>query len=204
MRALHLVVLMMALHVVPAHAADALGPTYPIIEPDLLQEIQRNLEDKARSGDLARLQREAVARSEHAMRNPKPAQGVVRTVTPRTFYYDPTLVAGRPITGPGGEILVQAGQRFNPLDQVAMRQQLVFFDARDAGQVALAARMMADSRSPSKPILVNGNYLALQRHWRRQVFYDQSGALVRKLGIRQVPAVVRQDGKRLRIEEVLP
>ncbi len=204
MRVFHLVMLTITLRVAPALAADALGPTYPIVEPDLLQEIQRNLQDKERSGDLARLQREAVARSERSMRNPKPAHGVVRTGTPRTFYFDPTVVASKPIVGPGGEILVLPGQRFNPLDQVAMRQQLVFFDARDAGQVALAAKVIADSRAPSKPILVNGDYLVLQKRWQRQVFYDQSGALVRKFGIRQVPAVVRQDGKRLRIDEVLP
>ncbi|AJG22233.1 IncF plasmid conjugative transfer pilus assembly protein TraW [Cupriavidus basilensis] len=192
------------MHLVPAVAADALGPTYPIVEPDLLQDIRRSLQDKERSGKLALLQREAVARSEHAMRNPKPARDVVRTLTPRTFYFDPTVAVGQPITGPGGEILVQAGQRFNPLDEVALRQQLVFFDARDASQVALAAKVIADSRAPSKPILVNGDYLALQKRWQRQVFYDQSGSLVRKLGIRQVPAVVRQDGKRLRIEEILP
>jgi conjugal transfer pilus assembly protein TraW len=42
------------------------------------------------------------------------------------------------------------------------------------------------------------------RAWKRPVFYDQGGTLIRRLGIRQVPAVVSQDGKRLRVDEVRP
>lgn len=73
-----------------------------------------------------------------------------------------------------------------------------------------------DGRSPSpgsccgirietvKPILVAGEPLNLMRDWKRQVFYDQGGTLVRRLGIHRVPAVVTQDGKRLRVDEVLP
>jgi len=34
------------------------------------------------------------------------------------------------------------------------------------------------------------------------VFFDQQGLLVRRLGIRQVPALVTQEGKRLRIDEL--
>jgi conjugal transfer pilus assembly protein TraW len=42
------------------------------------------------------------------------------------------------------------------------------------------------------------------RAWKQTVYYDQGGSLVRRLGIRQVPAIVSQDGKRLRIDEVRP
>lgn len=54
-----------------------------------------------------------------------------------------------------------------------------------------------------KPILVGGSYLDLMKAWNRQVFYDQEGALVRKLGITAVPAIVSQEGNRLRIDEVV-
>ena len=197
--------LMLAGLMVPrAGVGEPLGPTYPIVEPDLLQEIRQTLEAKAKSGELERLQREAVARAERSMRQPRPAQGLRTTREPRTFYFDPTITASRQIVGPDGDVLVQPGQRFNPLDRMPMRRHLVFFDARDEAQVVRAEALMAAAPAQSKPILVNGDYLALQKRWQRQVFYDQSGVLVRKLGIRQVPAVVLQEGSRLRIDEVRP
>ncbi|MBK8324891.1 MAG: hypothetical protein IPL06_20020 [Betaproteobacteria bacterium] len=52
-----------------------------------------------------------------------------------------------------------------------------------------------------KPILVAG-LLDLIRRWKRPVFFDQGGALVARLGIRHVPALVSQDGLRLRVDEV--
>jgi conjugal transfer pilus assembly protein TraW len=54
-----------------------------------------------------------------------------------------------------------------------------------------------------KVILTGGSYLDLMRRWQRPVFYDQQGSLTTKLGIRQVPALVTQDGRRLRIDELL-
>ncbi len=35
------------------------------------------------------------------------------------------------------------------------------------------------------------------------VYYDQQGTLTRRFGIRQVPALVSQEGSRLRIDEVV-
>jgi conjugal transfer pilus assembly protein TraW len=55
-----------------------------------------------------------------------------------------------------------------------------------------------------KPILVAGEPLALTRQWKRQVYFDQSGHLVTRFGIKQVPALVSQvvAQRRLRIDEM--
>ena len=53
-----------------------------------------------------------------------------------------------------------------------------------------------------KLILTGGSYLDLMRRWKQTVYYDQQGLLTTRLGIRQVPARVTQDGKRLRIDEL--
>jgi conjugal transfer pilus assembly protein TraW len=41
------------------------------------------------------------------------------------------------------------------------------------------------------------------RAWRTPVYYDQQGVLTRRLGIQQVPALVSQEGLRLRIDEMV-
>ena len=40
--------------------------------------------------------------------------------------------------------------------------------------------------------------------WRTPVYYDQQGVLTRRLGIKQVPAIVSQEGRRIRIDELVP
>ena len=40
------------------------------------------------------------------------------------------------------------------------------------------------------------------KSWRMPVYFDQQGLLTRRLGITQVPALVSQEGMRLRIDEL--
>ena len=54
-----------------------------------------------------------------------------------------------------------------------------------------------------KVILTGGSYLDLMRRWKHPVFFDQQGSLAEKLGIRHVPALVSQEDRRLRIDELL-
>ncbi len=77
-----------------------------------------------------------------------------------------------------------------------------FFDARDSRQVRRARELMAHYQGKVKPILTGGSYLDLMKSWRVPVYYDQQGMLTRRLGITQVPALVSQEGKRLRIDEM--
>jgi hypothetical protein len=72
---------------------EQLGPTHPVAEPDLLEEIYSGLRKKESSGELARLQKEAIERSRRHAVEPNPVAGLRRTNTPRKFYWDPTFVA---------------------------------------------------------------------------------------------------------------
>jgi conjugal transfer pilus assembly protein TraW len=101
-----------------------------------------------------------------------------------------------------GTVLYPAGTRINPLDYERMTQTLLFFDGRDKKQVAFARRFMAESKMRVKPILVGGEPMKLMREWKREVFFDQGGALSRRFSITQAPAVVSQERRQLRVDEV--
>ena len=107
-----------------------------------------------------------------------------------------------PIADETGAVLFPAGLRKNPLDVVSLSKHLLFFDARDVRQVAKARELIARYQGRVKPILVGGSYIDLMKAWNTPVYYDQDGTLVRKLGITGVPAIVSQEGSRLRIDEV--
>jgi conjugal transfer pilus assembly protein TraW len=186
----------------PAVALDlgVIGPAYAIAEPDLLVELQAKLAEVARTGELQALQRAARQRIVAAIETPPPVAGLARSEHARTFYFDPSVVVGEPIVDAQGRVLVAAGTRTNPLDVVSLSQPLLFFDGRDAAQVRHAKALIERYGGKVKPILTGGSYLHLMRRWRSAIYYDQQGALVQKLGIREVPAVVSQEGKRLRID----
>lgn len=201
-RALLLCTLSLGAALVHAENLGTIGPTYPIAEQNLLDHIMATLRQKERSGELQRLQELAQARATQSVRSPKPVPGLSRASTARTYYFDPTFTLDRNITDENGQLLFAAGLRKNPLDVVSLSKHLLFFDARDPRQVARAKELIETYQGRVKPILVGGSYLDLMKAWNRPVFYDQEGALVRKLGIQAVPAIVSQEGSRLRIDEV--
>jgi len=187
-----------------ARAMDlgVIGPTYEISEPHLLQMIEQRLREKERSGELGRLEAQARERGIATVKNPPPVTGLRPTDTVRTFYFDPSFTLDRNLLGPQGELLFAAGTRKNPLEVVSLSRHLLFFDARDPRQVGRARQLIALYQGRVKPILVGGSYLDLMQSWHLPVYYDQQGLLTRRLGITQVPALVSQDGLRLRIDEL--
>jgi conjugal transfer pilus assembly protein TraW len=188
----------------PASAQDlgVIGPVYPIAEPNLLEVILRKLRAAGEDGTLARLQRDVLARVRQGVENPVPVAGLTRTRHPRRFHHDPSIVVQEAIRDAEGRVIVPPGTVVNPLDTVSLSQALLFFDARDREQVAQASKLIDARQGKVKVILTGGSYLDLMRRWQRPVFYDQQGTLTTRLGIRQVPALVTQDGTRLRIDEL--
>lgn len=188
-----------------AQGADAkatLGPTYAITEKDFLKAIEALLKAKEASGELAKIEREAIERSQRSIHQPRPVMSVQETSAPRTFFWDPTITTSEPFNTPDGKLIVAAGTRVNPLDMVSLTKTLFFFDGRDPRQVAMAERLTVEKDGAVKPILTGGSYIDLMKLWKREVYYDQGGRLVAKFGIAQVPAMVFQEGKRLRIDEI--
>jgi conjugal transfer pilus assembly protein TraW len=185
-------------------AADlgTIAPTYGISEPHLLNFIEQRLRDKERSGELQRLMQEAQSRGIDAVKRPQPVAGLRATEGPRTFYVDPTFTLDRNVVDAQGRLLFAAGTRKNPLEVVSLSKHLLFFDARDPRQVARARELIASYGGKVKPILTGGSYLDLMKAWRVTVYFDQQGTLTRRFGIRQVPALVSQEGQRLRVDEV--
>jgi conjugal transfer pilus assembly protein TraW len=190
--------------VVRAEEMGTIGPTYAIEEPHLLGAIEQQLRAKEKSGELARFEDEAKRRIIEAIEHPRALPGITGAQTARSFYFDPSMVVRENITDAKGNILVPAGTRQNPLEIVSLSKHLLFFDGTDARQVEWARQLIARDEGKVKPILVAGSYLALMARWQLPVYFDQQGALTRKLGITHVPALVSQEGLQLRIDELTP
>lgn len=186
-----------------AQDLGVIGPVYPIAEPNLLELILTKLREAEKSGALARMQRETQARVKRGIEYPTPVATITKTTKARSFYYDPSIVVPYAITDAEGKVIVAPGTKVNPLDTVSLSKQLLFIDARDPAQVGRAKQFLDERGGRLKVILTGGSYLDLMRRWKQPVFFDQEGSLTEKLGIRHVPALVSQEDKRLRIDELL-
>ena len=168
----------------------------------MLDEIHRVLEEKQASGRLAELQEEAVKRSRQSVENPRGVAGLERARKARSFYWDPSIRVDRDIKDAEGKVVVRAGTTVNPLSQMSLSKDLLFFDASDPAQVKFARAEIAKRDGLVKPILTAGKPFDVMRDWKQKVYFDQGGSLVRKLGIVRVPSIVKQEGLKLRIDEI--
>jgi len=178
------------------------GHTYPIEEPDLLQEIQSKLQNLEDTGMIKQHQNEIVEKTKHSVANPPAVKGISRAVQDRTFLYDPSIVVPYDLKDLEGRIFQKAGRRVNPLGQTPLRCKLVFIQGDDESQVNWVQETFFDQDIKVKVILVSGGPVALMDFWEKPVFSDQGGVITTKLGIRSVPAVVEQEGSKLKISEI--
>jgi len=200
----HLALFPLWLLALPVLAEDlgTIGPTYVIAEPHLLHDLQQRLQARQASGELDTLIAHSRQRGVASVRQPSPVAGVVATRAPRTFYFDPSFTLDRNVLDAQGHLLFAAGTRKNPLDVVSLSSHLLFFDGRDPRQRDQARRLIGHYLGRVKPILVGGSYLELMQAWQLPVYFDQQGRLTQRFGITQVPALVSQEGARLRIDEM--
>ena len=196
------------LSVIPSYslASDlgVVGPTYEIAERDLIEVMKDKFRRMEKTGELAKGQENYKKQVLDAVEKPKPVPGIKNTETAQTYFLDPTWTLDRNVVDEKGTLLFPSGTKVNPLDYAPLTQQLLFFDQRERSQVAFAKRFIEQSTSRVKLILVGGEPLKLMRLWKREVFYDQGGVLSRKFLLKHSPAIVSQDGKRLRIDEIRP
>ena len=116
---------------------------------------------------------------------------------------------------PCGKVLHKAGTRVNPLEHMDLGRRLFFIDSRQEDQIAWLkerlnsplAKQEQKEQVEDRVILVGGSVFKLQEllgeEHADKVYFDQAGELTTKFGIKASPAIVEQEGFRLKIEEVV-
>ena len=173
------------------------GATWPVVEPDLLAQVEARLLEMQRSGELARIERDARTRARLRIEEPEPVPGIAPAREARSRRFDPAIVVERDIRLPDGTLIAAAGTRVNPLARHALARDLLFVDGRREAEVAWAL----EHAKPAKIVLLAGRPLDLARTHGRPFFFDQGGRLAARFGLRFTPVLVEQAGTQLRISE---
>ncbi len=168
------------------------GTTFSIEEEDLILVLQERL---SRVEQDPKKKQEMMNQFVEAIHAPK-GRELPKALTPRIFFFDPTIVVKEEIKDSQGKTLVPKGTRVNPLEKTPLLEELLFIDGKDSAQVAWAKSQQG------KWILTSGRPIELEDHENRPIYFDQAGYLTKKLEIQALPARVTQEHNRLRIEEI--
>lgn len=182
------------------------GETFPIEEKSLLEAIKTKLQALATSGTLAEHQRIIAKKAKEQLNRPPVSTNwkIQKTTEPRSFDWDPTITVPYDLKDHKGHVFHRKGTKVNPLDTHSFRCPFLFVDGDDPEQVAWAIKQhqLAEVSHKPKIILVQGAPLKLSEKLNLPIYFDQSGVLVKKFGIGQVPARVSQKEKVLTVDEV--
>lgn len=179
------------------------GHTYPIDEPDLLQDIQTRLMNLEDSGMIQHHQNEIVEKTKASLANPPAVKGITKATQNRVYSIDPSIVVPYDLKDHEGRVFQKAGTKFNPLGPKTLRTKLVFIQGEDEAQVKWVHETFFDHDIKVKVILVSGAPFELMESWDKPVFFDQGGVITSKLEIKAVPAVVEQENQHLKISEIV-
>lgn len=174
------------------------GTTFEIAEPCLLKTLTARLKAYQETGKLEVLQNAFKERVQKSLQRPRPVEGLLKAEEFRSRVFDPSTTLSEDIKDLHGTILGRKGQVINPLDYNGFGADLLFLDGDDDEQVAWARRQAPES----KWILTKGAPFILQDQEDRLVFFDQGGILTRHFGLQALPTRIRQEGKRLILEEI--
>lgn len=178
------------------------GQVFEITEKDLLEEIQQKLVKLHKNGTLDDIQKQHALQAQKSIRRPKAVEGITRTKHARVWLHDPSLLISKDIKDHLGRIFVKAGTVINPLDTVKFTRPFLFLDGDDKEQIAWLKQSFKLDESVLKVILINGTPLTLSEELAMPVYFDQGGKLTQHFHIKAVPAVIKQQGKKLLVEEI--
>ena len=168
--ALLLLPLFLSLHAAWAESL-ALGPVYPVIEPDLLTLLKEHAREESQRANSR------INQNKKRLENwAKAPQGISLPAALETKHH---RIDSNPET-----------KAFIGPDY---QREWLFIDANHSEQVKLAGLFTQGNAAIRRVILVSGSVEKTQKTLEKRVWFDQAGALVRRLKIEALPAFVQMD-----------
>lgn len=195
-----LILLTLSLNTAIASNIGSFGQLFPIQEPDMMELIKSRLNHMKEDGELDAIHKRAEENvRKHAVR-PTPVIGISPAKVDRTWLYSPVFTATQDITDGRGNYIIHKGESVNPLNKIPFSETLFFIDGDNKRQITWVKKKIKMTIN-FKVILVNGNIPETSDALNEEVYFDQYGVMVTKLGIHHTPAEVYQEKDNLRIKE---
>ena len=180
-----------------ARNPGTVGAVYPIAEPDALSEI----EERARRVDWEKVIGRKIVEKKVVSFRPAGLVPLARAEKGRKYTVDLTYTLSEDIPDGKGGTLYPKGYAFNPLDYVTLPNTLVVLDGADEAQVNWFYSSEHFNDFKTILLITDGSYSELSKELKRPVYYAD-GAIIDRFDLEAVPAVVRQKGKNMEVQEI--
>jgi len=171
------------------------GETYPVVEPDVVAELQEEAARKNRFGDNEFLERMKTYQPEDIHHLP-------RATRDRTFLVDMTYTLDRDLLDGDGKVIYPRGFTFNPLDYVSFSGGMLVINGNDSAQVKWFKKTPYADNHRVRLLLSDGHAYELIKQLKRSVFY-LTDEIAGRLHLSATPALIIQKGDRLQVREFL-
>ena len=176
-----LLTLCLSLCVFPVAATEpsALGPVYPVIEPDLLALIKQHAaEESANTASRLNKQKEQLKR----WAKEPIGQTLPEAVDIKRYRFESSAEAK--------SFLGEDYQR-----------EWLFIDASRPQHLNLARTFYKEKNNVRRVILVSGSVERTQNAFKQRVWFDQAGTLVKRLQIKALPTFVKMDASGITVTQ---
>ncbi len=171
------------------------GETYPVVEPDVVAELQ---EESARKNHF----RDNEFIEKMKTYQPEDIHHLPRATRDRTFLVDMTYTLDRDLLDGDGRVIYPKGFTFNPLDYVSFSGGMLVIDGNDPVQVKWFKQTPYASNHQVRLLLSDGHAYELIKQLKRSVFY-LTDEIAKRLQLAAVPSLVIQKDKKLQVHEFL-
>lgn len=168
------------------------GAMFPIVEEGFVYMIERRLKNI----DIPKHQKLIQEKAKKQILNPKGFY-LPRATRQRSYLVDPTFELKEDIKLPDGKLLYAKGTKVNPLDQMPLDKKIILLDGEDQRQIKWLQDL--GQNESDVVILTNGSPIALSDQLNRPIYFDQYKQFTSKFSIDQLPAVVSQENKLIRV-----
>jgi conjugal transfer pilus assembly protein TraW len=173
------------------------GKTYPVIEPDMYEELM----SKVKQYDWSKVFDKEKILDKVKKWHPGRSKLPLCEVPDRVFKVDLTWTLPYDIKDIDGNIIYPKGYTFNPLDYVVMPAKLVIINGEDINQV----KWFEKSRYKGAPgvmlLITDGSWYDLSVRF-KQAVYVALPEIIKRFRITCVPSLVEQEGNMMKVTEV--
>jgi conjugal transfer pilus assembly protein TraW len=178
------------------------GVTFPIKERSLMEVLREKLQSEQGRVLLQAFEERLKKLTEESRSYiPKPVESVTPTTKHKSYLFNPAIVLPHDLKDHEGNRFYKAGDLINPLDHITLSKDYLFIDGDKPKQIEWAKGYQKQKQVMI--VLVKGDPITVMKDHQIQVFFDQEGAMVQRFKLKHVPCSIVQDGKNLRITELV-